>query len=731
MFRGKPTMHTHTYSATQDHYFLKRDALETLHPTISYNEYSQLAEDGIPLPELMRSHTEESRLAMHSEKSHIRTKTLSSLYLSTGSRDISYKENLAFSRRIANRLDLSNTHRPDSVHGLVSIFSRNVWKEKKERLVGRGSRASTSGITARDANLMAKSHDSEFPNSCNTISIPYNFRHLSHTLHDKVPHATQSIYSEQVSDSNSPNSLRNRMGFERQVLSVDNLHFENFSSETVNTQNCDERRPISAVEKFRARQRTVLRKKKIPCENKFTPQVSFFNETRNSQNQTQKSASSLPYIMESIPARNSSRTPSNADLVSSSSTELSYTKSEWENSLSQGGDSWPLSNSTNSSCFMVELPDVEEEEENSLASPNQDISSVENCGSFDYDEKTLGSVDDLESISESRSPAEWDPLQVKRVSSLGESHSICLDLEIRSWESDIDWCYENEVEADCDYRWIEEEVKESQDEDLKTHEAVQAPQLMLQVDEPMNVKNFRPSLLLPERVRSPGLSSDSVVYTTLPTPPTPVNFRQDHYIPNIPKISSPDEPAHMDDFQSEVTTSDFQTQLLHETDFKGSFVKDYFSVISSPISDNSSMSLSEEGSSKSTSDRSWSYPQTLPSSRCSSTHTSSSLGDQEAFNLRKDTAKVPLFDRRKKKLHLDAKVPKISSSIPPLHDSRSFESLKTGGLSIQRGRPTTRLLPDRKVSASFTDQNTNKSRSTSQISTTSRLKCSYGLFPQV
>ncbi|POS86376.1 hypothetical protein EPUL_002229 [Erysiphe pulchra] len=691
MFRGKPTSLTETYSTTQDQFFLRKDNLEPLHPTISNNEYSQPVEDGIPLPELMRSQTEESRLAMHSGKSRLRTKTLSSFYLSTGPRDISYKENLAFSHRIANRLDSGNNHRPDSVHGLVSIFSRNVWKEKKERLVGHVSRASTSNISTRDTNLMAKSYDNEFPNSCNSISIPYNFRHLHHTQYDRVPDATQRVHSEQASGSNSPKSLRNQIELERQALRVDDLHFENFSSEALNTQICDERRPISAVEKFRTRQRTVLRKKRIPCENKFPFQVSLYNEPRIAQNQTQIPDSSLPYLVESIPTRNSSRTSSKSDLISSSTPELTCTKPEWDKSSSPGEDAWPLPNSTNSSCFMGDLPDVEEEEEDLLVGPNKVISLVEKCGSFDYDERMLGSIDDLESISESGSPAEWDPLHVKRDSSIGESHSICSDLEIGSWESDIDWCYENEVEADCDYRWIEEEIKETQDKDLKTHRAIQAPQLLLQVNEPKNAKNFRPSLLLPERVRSPGLSPASVVtYTNSPTPATPVNFRRDHYIPITPKFSSPDEPANMDGFQSEVTTSDFQTQLQHETNFKESFMKDYFTVIPSPISDNSSISLFGDGSSKSATDRSWSCPRSSPSSRCSSTYTSSSVSGQETsksvFNLRKDAVNVPLLDRQNKNLHLDAKSPKISSLNSLRQDSRSFESLEIGGLSTQRGR---------------------------------------------
>lgn len=708
--------------------------MESLHPTISNNEYSQPTEDGIHLPELMRSQTEESRPVMHPRKSHLRTKGLSSLYHSTGFRDTSLKENLTFSNRTANRLDLSNIHRPDSVHGLVSIFSRNVWKEKKERFVGHVSRASTSSITAKDANLMTKSHDSEFPNSCNTISIPYNFRHIKHTQYDKAPNAVQRVQSEQASDSKSSNSLRNQIELERQALRVDDLHFENFSSETLNSQTCDERRSISTVDKNRTKQRSVLRKKKIPCENKFLSQASLYNETRIAQDQTQIPASSLPYLMESLPTRNSSRTPSNADLVFSSTSALSHTKSEWENSLTLGEDSWPLPNSTNS-CFMADLPDVEEEEEDLLVGPNKVVSLVENCGSFDDDEKILGTIDDLESISESGSLAEWDPLHINRNSSIGESHSICSDLEIGSWESDIDWCYENEVEADCDYRWIEEEIKEAQDENLKTHRALQAPQLMLQVNEPIDVKNFRPSLLLPERVRSPGLLPVSLAYTNSLTPDTPVNFRRDHYIPITPKLPSPSEPAHMDGFQSEVTASDFQTQLHHETNFKDSFVKDYFSVFPSPISDNSSISLFGEGSSKSVTDRSWSCPQSLPSSRCSSAHTYSSVIGQDAiksaFKLRRDAAKVTLIDHRNKKFRLDEIVPRTSVPILPLHDSRSFESLKTVGLSIQRGRPTTRLSPDRKLLTPFSDQNTNKSRSTSQISTTSRLKCSYGLFPQV
>ncbi|KAI6247104.1 hypothetical protein HI914_04588 [Erysiphe necator] len=521
LFRGKPTTCSDSYPTQHEHCYLKRDNLETLHSTISNREYSHSVADGLHLPELMRSQTEEYRNAIHLGKNYIRTKTLTSIYHPTESRDISCKENLALTRQVSNHLDTTSTNSRESGHGLVSRFSRTTWKEKKERFLGHVSRSSTSNFIPRDANLTDKSH-AEFTNSCNSISTPYNVRHLKPTKYDSVTYVTQRVPTELASDPSIHNSLHNRMDSERQAFRVDDLHFENFPFETLGTQVYDDSRPISVVGKLGARQRAVLRKKRIPCENKASSQP--YNEGRMAQHKSETSLLSPASQMDSLPARKSSRTSSNNDLLFLASNK-SCTRSEWDSSspprgskvsnsqiksehkeylyskyhdnlIKVGEDSWPLPNSTNSSCYKVDLPDVEEEEEDFLPGVKQVTSLVQNSGSLDFDEKILRCIEDLESISEIGSPAEWDPLQIKRNSSIGESLSICSDMEIGSWESDIDWCYENELEADCDYRWTEEEAKECSVEASKTHGDMQAPQLLLQVDEPLCRKNYCPSLFV-------------------------------------------------------------------------------------------------------------------------------------------------------------------------------------------------------------------------------------------
>ncbi|TQS37982.1 hypothetical protein Golomagni_01524 [Golovinomyces magnicellulatus] len=757
MLRESSTTYAQSFMDPVDHFGPRGDNFCSLTQAYLNHENLKASMDEIQLPDLMRAHTEEINFRSNLGKGHLRTKTLPSFYLPATTRDT-----------------------------------------PSEKYQGFSGRTSTSYLKTGDTKIMAVSKECENMIGPNFISEPFNFRHIKHTRHEHVSNLARRVQTEPVSESKIPSKF-NHVDSELQNLKVDDLHFENFSSETLGAQALEEHRLLSAVDSFNRKQRATMRMNKDTIEKIPSMQASTFNESRKNQSESSPPPSHTNSI-EKIPARKSSRLISNTNSALLVASERFYSKPEskslfhivlptiqsppsgpihneyfynspCEDKEINDIDSWPLPSSTQSSCsYGLELADVEEED--IFSDKVQNIAAGTQQNSFDYDEKLLGSIDDFGSISENGSLMPLKSLQKQDDFNTNSDNS---GIDIDSWESDIDWCYENEAEADGNYRWIEEESQDFRTGDSHTKSHTKTTELQLPGDESQYQGIFSPTLLLPIQTSSPpGLSPSSAECITSPALKTPVNTTREPYFPKNSKMLLLNDPYNADDFITDIDLQDFESSVDSGAIYQQHFSPNSF-IARSRLCISSDNSLLDYGSSSAANGRTWSFSQDLERSS-SSTCTTDSINGQEiashensdsiphpyqnsqprlsqsdshlqgdetilagmtAFNLSRDTAKPPLLDRRNKNFHVGARLsPSPPSLTIPIGNTNSPEYQRTERTSSQCSNPVPRPQSDQNFSATnstrtnHSEFSRNKSKSSSQAFKT-RGKCSYGLFPHV
>lgn len=123
---------------------------------------------------------------------------------------------------------------------------------------------------------------------------------------------------------------------------------------------------------------------------------------------------------------------------------------------------WPLA-SPNVAALESPLPDVPEEDEHHAMPRRSRLSLASNCSSL----RACQSVPMLRSLARSQRPASGTSETLGYIDSSATHWSIkescpenCVEEHVHegdnieeNWEDDIDYCYEHEAEANCNYRW--------------------------------------------------------------------------------------------------------------------------------------------------------------------------------------------------------------------------------------------------------------------------------------
>lgn len=775
------------------------------------NIFSRAATEKPTPPGLLRGYSEESKFGLLSGKSHSRTKTLSSLYLPLGSRDLSLKDNLGISRWSPNRSDTNSVNRQEISQAFGSIFSRTGRKEKKDRSGNHLFQSSTSNM-ASDMGKASTHKDRENLNRVNVISEPYNFRHIRHARQEAVPVLMRRPPSDLSLDSRSSSHVLNPIDIERQSNYIfDNLHFENFSSEALAAQVSDDHLQIP-VESGNYRNQVPLRKKHVVSGRNIVSQTFLHDDPISPQPCLTPRYPISNHLTEPLPVRMSSRVASSYEpnLCLRSESDLNFPYGlptpptpclttghhEYFNhpviTKEVEEESWPLpcTNNTNGP-FGVELADVQEEEEfqdeklvqildcmQLDGSPS--IPVIANGKSFDDDEKLLGSAENYESLEKNEAVAlgsagdEIKPTEKQTTSDSPTSENV-------SWESDIDWCYENEVEADCDYRWIEDErrgdkydgkwIEDHNKIDpsklLKLTEESRALQILPKSNEGDYRKSFFSCLLLPKDAESPPeLSPDSIVFPSS-IPRDPVSLPGQDFIQsssmNYPRNECDDlglhlaqtipsyypTPAENDYINGEDCTWEKFKAVSPLRSFNSSFSSSRESMISycdtrtlsshssiiSPPSTTASCSVDspERKHQKNTSNTSVKdcfntvKTQSLELLPSTHTHHEHSLGTKAAvINFARHTSETLLIDRRKKSLTFDAwraSQPVHLSNAP--NPNSNFDDCKS------RNSSYIRLRSGQKEVTSIPHTGKLRKKRSQSYNLSMRGKSSYGLFPQI
>ncbi|KAF4629148.1 hypothetical protein G7Y89_g9004 [Cudoniella acicularis] len=570
--------------------------------------------DGPPSPERIRAYMEQmKRSSIFGNNS--RTNTFSSASSSFRSRDSTYAstDSLSLSRKSSGRSNTSSmpssrSERPESTQIFGSIFSRGARKSRRDNALSKStSSLSTGDIVMEEGSARERYYGrgnssrrgtvtSTFPLSQEStkrqlISGPYNFQHVTHTRQEQLPNLERSSPMELVSEFSALRASQAPTNGELKGIRAQDLHFDNFSSEALAISSTDDEQ--RAKSPTAQRHRGVLRKP-IHSSQPHHPMVyaKSYDNLRIAPPRPPRSPLS-PICPVELPIRTSSRQASvlfetfdpktitgatypNAGfrkplpLVLSTShasigqqPDYSSEPSASHALTTPGDEAWPLTASP--SGIFGELADVQEEEEEVGSRRSRiSVTSTELRASQSVPSLRLRSREQAHVKSDScvstvlgHSPPRETFAPPRRPLSPG------FKFEDDSWEKDIDYCYEHEIEADCDYQWDQCSIGEVAV--TKPSPTISQPPLEFHLeddDRSIYHGRFRPSLLIPLAFDVPELSPMSNVSALSSNPRTPqINHPRPGHGRSNSHASSFKESHGFTLSPTLLIPSDFQSQL--------------------------------------------------------------------------------------------------------------------------------------------------------------------------
>ncbi|CAD6499786.1 BgTH12-03893 [Blumeria graminis f. sp. triticale] len=484
----------------------------------SYRETSRRILGESSRSELMQNQAVEGKKGLLSRRGHSRTKTLSSIHLPTGVRDLTPRDGWGLARRTIPRAD--------SFQVLGSIFSRSTKKEKKDQLMETNSSLSSSNSLMMETAYTEASKD---VNGSRQILIPRpnGLRNVKRAIQEQRSYLVNKSRTELVSKHSNSSSMSASVDLDINDTKYENLYFENFSSESLGMKIYDDFQSPLLEKNLHIRERAVLRKKP---KNDAIP--GWPAKTRREMMTCQppwSPPSSNPSPREQLSSRGNSQTS-----LSSENSKGFYSENPseviWNNPYPFGMPT-PPSRSGHQEFFSqtsCDSPTASYKKPwplpNSIHTPVQGhvkLAKHENYGSLSQrrnqeSRRCSPAPQNEASNAESNALESRNQRQEREVAQTQEQiPSLTSETESESWESDIDWCYEHEVEADCDYQWVEDGQTNSQDELPQTPGKFQ-PDYLSVPNEEFDSMSFSASLLLPMQLDVPYLSSLSLESSIYP-----------------------------------------------------------------------------------------------------------------------------------------------------------------------------------------------------------------------
>ncbi|KAH7360669.1 hypothetical protein BKA65DRAFT_473808 [Rhexocercosporidium sp. MPI-PUGE-AT-0058] len=550
--------------------------------------------DGPPSPERIRAYTEQmKRSSIFGNNS--RTNTLSSGASSSRSREstIASTDNVSLSRRSSSRSNTSSMlrhDRPESVQIFGSLFSRSARKTKRDtQNVGLRS---ASSIGLDDMVVEEGSAKDQYYGKKGSfrrrhmISSPYNFQHVTHTRQEHLPDLGRTSRTELVSEFSAMRASQVPTNGELKGIRAEDLHFENFSSEALSVPPSEEA-PVATSPQTSPQRRGVSKSVQPP---QLSPQRAMgyaksHDNLRIAPPRPPRSPLS-PTCPLALPARTSSRTASvlfdtfdplatttiarphtnggfrkPAPFILPSPPSTSDEQEDGTHAVTTPSDeAWPLTASL-SGNFGNELADVQEEEEDVMSKRSSRLSTASAELRMSQSVPALRLKSQVQSLdrSEARmSTTLGQPLTAATFSAPRQTPTSPGFQFSDSWESDIDWCYENGEES-CGYDVWSEGCGNA----TETNATAAQPQLQLslQTEERTYRGRFRPSLLVSSACDAPELSPGSFTSTPSSDPRTPANFLRPSHIRSPSHASSFKESHGFHLSPTLLIPTDFQSQM--------------------------------------------------------------------------------------------------------------------------------------------------------------------------
>ncbi|KAK2630202.1 hypothetical protein QTJ16_001022 [Diplocarpon rosae] len=610
-------------------------------------ELLEPAIDGPPSPERIRAYTEQmkrSSIFGNSTKIH----TPSSGASPIPSRESApVPENARLSRLTSVRSNgsrMSRQERPESTLG--ALLSRSSRKSKKGAHTANSHSAPALGQDETVVEeISAKEHDhakDAGSRRWHHISSPYNFRHVTHTLHDHLPDLARTSGADLASEFSAIRASQAPTRGELRGIQAEDLHFENFSSEDLRALPGRE-----AATSPRQSSPRVLRKSAQPSLRSPKRSMGVAKSHENLGKAPQRPPRSpvaysptSPSFPGTLPARTSSRGSSplsdtfdlpattiiarprtNGGFRKPAPFALPIMRSAIEEEqdgnahavTTPGEEAWPLTASL-SGNFGVELADVQEEEDDVALKRRSRMSMTS------VELRTSQSVPALRCVAQQQS---FERSDSRMSATLGQSPMknaffVAPTLQPEpalnlgdSWESDIDWCYEHEVEANCEFQWdpIQQPMGNG---DVNVEDATCAAptaaqpllQLRVQNEERTYRGRFRPSLIASPAFEPPELSSRRSDSSTTSDLRTPSKFRKPLVRSQSPASSFKESNGfHLSptlliptDFHSQMEQEALYSEHFHDPSNGAIFVHEPYVHVFSPIDEAESSTSSYRSS---------------------------------------------------------------------------------------------------------------------------------------
>ncbi|KFY45642.1 hypothetical protein V495_02876 [Pseudogymnoascus sp. VKM F-4514 (FW-929)] len=455
------------------------------------------AMDGPPSPQRIRAYTEQMKKSVAAGHSRTSTGTSSTSSSASGADSGTRSPEESLSRQASRKSTAGmsiKAERPDTIQMFgKALFSRGSKRSKK----GRSRASSLLSLSSRESTMVTprSAVDEEVAFKKHLISGPYDFQHVVHTGHEQAPNvdiASRDDLLEEFSTvrrSNAPTG-------ELRGIRADDLHFHNFSSEALDALvEKDPPHPPPQLPLKSPARKSIIRKPPSPAPLKPSLRSSKSQDNVRAGLTPPPRPPRSPMTQQcpiSLPPRTSSRTASmiwdEYDPLQSTSLERPHYSAGFRRPQAfhlprspplsspplpnvQGGDhavdyfqekatmlprspeneGWPFSAAQSPSESQLE--DVPEEEETVAAARRSRVS----VGSTDL--RVSKSVPNLLTFRTRRdsdrpqtpsSDTARGPVLVMTPKKVGAKLNVDTS---SSWEDDIDYCYDHEVEADCEYNW--------------------------------------------------------------------------------------------------------------------------------------------------------------------------------------------------------------------------------------------------------------------------------------
>ncbi|KAK1640337.1 hypothetical protein BDP81DRAFT_312517 [Colletotrichum phormii] len=464
--------------------------------------------DGPPSPERIRALSKQMQRAsaLDKRKSHTTTSSGSTSSLRSLNSDRSWEhtlETITLSRRSSGRSTSSSMpskDRPES----VQLFGKTIFNRRAKMKRESSGNHSSSGSSLYSGELVldgpASTNKDHFipsifgrrrtlrqddlgedPVSGRKLQIsgPYNFQHVTHTKKDHLPDLQRGSRAELVSEFSAIRAGQRPTTGQLKGIDVEDLHFSNFSSEALHTQQ-DNAMTSETQPEIEEVVSPTLPGSPVPVP---PPRSS----SRIMKHCT-VSEDSLATI-DMFPER--PQTSSGFHLPGTLEAPIEFTEStiseeaepfedpRFSHAITTPDDAaWPLTASSTVSYEMA-LPDVPEEEEQFVLSRQSGASLASTRSSLRGSQSVPALRPSVPQTPEDefRRPSSGASDTLGSFDMLAAQNALKEALEVdgpasvshrASWEDDIDYCYEHEAEADCDYAWDRPSLDIAREDSVET-----------------------------------------------------------------------------------------------------------------------------------------------------------------------------------------------------------------------------------------------------------------------